>query len=696
MQHHGPDDPYEREPLDADRAYHQTPPSRRPMPPPHGYTQPASPYHDSSPPLPPQYQEESVPYGRQQLYNSHQQQHDYSAPPQDSPYESSSSSSRGPYRVPAQSSAYAGQDYGSQDYPDRSPVPPRHGNNSYYSGGGVAPSMPQDNHYGSGQLPPPPSRTHYPNDSYGAAPSQAGPSSHGGNHAYDPQGYGQGHGTIGRDSYSNLAAIGASRSGSRSPSHFGSEYDNPFNTPRGYGHGPQLGEVNPNDIIDDGDDGLVYHRPSNRNSMLSSHNSDRARGAGAAGAAAAGGAAAGGLMTRSGNHDSTYDLGREKPSDWMAERAAKKKKWKWVIIGVALFVIIGAIVGGVVGGLVVNGSERGSDSGGGQGQSAEEDVAENGDLGKNSAEIKKLMNNPGLHKVFPGMDYTPLNTQYPDCIHDPPSQNNVTRDVAVLSQLTNKIRLYGTDCNQTQMLVHAIERLELQDEVKIWMGVWQDNNETTNARQLEQMWDILDEYGEKPFEGIIVANEILFRKEMTITQLATILDDVRTNLSNKNIDLPVATSDLGDDWTSELASDSDYLMANIHPFFAGVDAKEAAAWTYSFWQNQNSQFFKSDKKKNIIAEVGWPTGGGTNCGGATSCTGGSVAGVEGLNQLLEDWVCPAIKNGTEYFWFSAFDEPWKERFNEKGKAWEDKWGLMDVDRNIKDGVKIPDCGGTTI
>ena len=46
--------------------------------------------------------------------------------------------------------------------------------------------------------------------------------------------------------------------------------------------------------------------------------------------------------------------------------------------------------------------------------------------------------------------------------------------------------------------------------------------------------------------------------------------------------------------------------------------------------------------------------------------------------------------------FSAFDEPWKIRYNEKGKEWEDKWGLMDVNRNLKDGVTIPDCGGQTI
>lgn len=380
-------------------------------------------------------------------------------------------------------------------------------------------------------------------------------------------------------------------------------------------------------------------------------------------------------------------------------REKKKKRTRWIIIAAVGFLIAGAVVGGVVGGLgLANRNGGGSDGGGNSGESAEDDQDRNGDLGKDSQEIKELMNNPNLHKVFPGMDYTPIHSQYPYCVHDPPSQNNVTRDIAVLSQLTNKVRLYGTDCNQTQMVIHAIQRLELQDDVKIWLGVWQDDNSTTNARQLDQMWDVLEEYGGDYFEGLIVANEILFREEMTISQLSDVLEEVRDKLSDLDIDLPVATSDLGDDWDSSLATASDYLMSNIHPFFAGVPADEAAAWTISFWEGQNSQFFKSDKKKNIISETGWPTGGGTSCGDATitTCADGSVAGIDELNRFMKDWVCPALQNGTEYFWFSAFDEPWKESFNEDGREWEDKWGLMDVNRNLKSGVEIPDCDGRTV
>ena len=66
-----------------------------------------------------------------------------------------------------------------------------------------------------------------------------------------------------------------------------------------------------------------------------------------------------------------------------------------------------------------------------------------------------------------------------------------------------------------------------------------------------------------------------------------------------------------------------------------------------------------------------------------------------MNTFMNDWVCQALQNGTQYFYFEAFDEPWKVQFNKPGQEWEDKWGLMDPARNLKPGLKIPDCGGKT-
>jgi exo-beta-1,3-glucanase (GH17 family) len=495
---------------------------------------------------------------------------------------------------------------------------------------------------------------------------------------------------------------------SRSPHSFSDAYaDNPYNQ-FSRSLNPNLGGVDPNSIEDDGDDGLEYGH-NNRGSMLSlGQHSDRAPGVTRP-------AAAGGIMgtfsgligraassgrdpqydpvsnTHSAYDDpSSHDPGAEK-SEWLQQEKTGNKKLRWIVGILMAVLIVGGIAGGVIGGLLSRKSSNSTSTG----QSASQDTASNGDLTKDSAEIKALMNNSNLHKVFPGIDYTPMNTQYPACLTNPPSQNNVTRDLAVLSQLTNVVRLYGTDCNQTEMLMHSIKQLGLNGTVKVWLGVWQSNNATTNQRQLDQMYTILDTYGTAPFVGVIIGNEVLFRQDMTVTELAAVITGVRSNFTTKGYSLPVASSDLGDNWTSELASVVDYVMANIHPFFAGVTADVAAAWTWNFWET-NDVAFKTDLSKNIISETGWPSSGGTDCGAATTCTTGSVAGVQEMNTFMDTFVCQGLANSTTYFWFEAFDEPWKIVYDTPSKDWEDQWGLMDVNRNLKPGVVIPNCGGKTV
>ncbi|ETS84464.1 hypothetical protein PFICI_02489 [Pestalotiopsis fici W106-1] len=559
---------------------------------------------------------------------------------------------------------YGHQPYGQQDY-----------NQSYQT------SQPQNSPYGQGSYNN--YDQHYNSSS---AYGQQGYDEGGYDRAYD-QGYQTSNqysnGPSSSSSHMVPMAAAALPAGAITPRSHQSFASDPFNDSR-YAYdqrlAPGLGHVDPHDIMDDGDDGLEYSR----------RNSSRGNVSGGAAAAGATGAAAAEAYAPVGGSLG----GAKEQSEWMKKQSGSSKKWRWAIIIVVGLIIAGAVVGGVVGGILGNKNKSKSTTG----ESASEDTSKNGDLNINSSEIQALLNNDNLHKVFPGVDYTPLNTQYPDCLSNPPSQNNVTRDVAVLSQLTNIIRLYGTDCNQTEMVIHALRQLEMEDTMRIWLGVWQDGNQTTNDRQLSQMWDILETYNDTYFEGLIVANEILFREQMTETELGDLLDSVRTNVTSLGLDLKVATSDLGDSWTSSLAAKSDAIMSNIHPFFGGINENEAASWTWSFWQNHDSGFMKSDAADNIISEIGWPSEGGMDCSSDTvyDCPDMAVAGIDGLNTLLDGWVCDALTNGTNYFWFEMFDEPWKIQFDTEHQAWEDHWGLMDVNRNLKDGVKIPDCGGTEV
>ena len=422
------------------------------------------------------------------------------------------------------------------------------------------------------------------------------------------------------------------------------------------------GDIDPNEIDDDGDDfGVPPIRP--RRSVLGLKGENAATAAG--GAAATGGifGTLGGLVgkntpsstgarDRSGQYGAVpgssgpgFDEGIEK-SAWLNKQTSGRRRLQWIVGTIVVLAIIGGIVGGVVAALrnrSSSSSDTSSSSSGGSSSPSDSD------LDMNSPEIKKLMNNNDLHKVFPGMDYTPFNAQYPDCLTNPPSQDNVTMDIAVLSQLTNVVRLYGTDCNQTQMVLHAIDKLSLPD-MKVWLGVWLDNNSTSSNRGLDAMYQILSQYTAKPFAGVIIGNEVLYRKDLTITELNDILAGVKTNFTNQKIDLQIATSDLGDSWTQALTENVDFVMSNIHPFFAGVTVEQAAGWTWNFWQQFDTVLTKGTTKQNVISETGWPSGGGTDCGEAESCVNGSVAGIDEMNQYMDTFVCQSLTNKTNYFW----------------------------------------------
>ena len=172
------------------------------------------------------------------------------------------------------------------------------------------------------------------------------------------------------------------------------------------------------------------------------------------------------------------------------------------------------------------------------------------------------------------------------------------------------------------------------------------------------MYDVLDKYPSSHFAGVIVGNEVLFREDMTEVELGQQLQDVRSNLTSKKIDLPVATSDLGDNWNATLAADTDIVMSNVHPFFAGVTPDEAPGWTWNFWQTHDviltgaSTTGSGGYPKNIISEVGWPSSGGNDCGDntCTSTTDGAVASVDNMNSFMDGWVCQSLQNATTYFW----------------------------------------------
>ena len=144
-------------------------------------------------------------------------------------------------------------------------------------------------------------------------------------------------------------------------------------------------------------------------------------------------------------------------------------------------------------------------------------------------------------------------------------------------------------------------------------------------------------------------------------------------------DLPVGTSDIGAKIDSNVIISSDIIGANIHPFFGGPHSSGAMKWSLDYYYQQLKTM---DPSLNFfISEIGWPSDGGS--------IQSSVASVEAQQDFLNHFICTINKEKIEWYWFEAFDEPWKKVYDTDNSKWESKWGIFDENRVLK--LKLPVC-----
>ncbi|KAL8278806.1 hypothetical protein RQP46_008875 [Phenoliferia psychrophenolica] len=295
-----------------------------------------------------------------------------------------------------------------------------------------------------------------------------------------------------------------------------------------------------------------------------------------------------------------------------------------------------------------------------------------------------------LHNVFHGIAYTPFLAQAPWCGC---TLANVTEDIQIMSQLTTRLRTYGTACNQTQLILQAIQDTKVN--MTIYIGAYIGDNTTVNAEQQTDAINALKIYGSDHVSGVIIGNEYLLNTALSettasptaISLLSTQMAGFRTALKALSLPktIPVGTADAGSMISLAIAEASDFFMANVHPFFGGLAINDAAAWTDNYYRTTDLAVCTqaSNSPACHIAETGWPTKSMTV---AAATDGAAVAGVPELQVFLDDFICQANANGTSYFYFSPWDEPWKVQFS----GVEPYWGLADSNKIWKN-ITLPSC-----
>jgi exo-beta-1,3-glucanase (GH17 family) len=203
---------------------------------------------------------------------------------------------------------------------------------------------------------------------------------------------------------------------------------------------------------------------------------------------------------------------------------------------------------------------------------------------------------------------------------------------------TNWVRSYGC--------THGLEKIGINAHnlgLQVAAGAWLDENLANNQIEINNLIE-LGQAGE--IDVAIVGSEVLLRNDLTKAQLIGYIDQVRAALPN----IPVTTADVYQTFLNnpDLVDTVDVLYVHIYPFWEGKSLDCAVNFIDNVYTNLLAV---GQGKEIVVAETGWPSEGDP--------LGRAVPSPENAAAYFLNFVSWAKIKQVKYFYFEAFDEPWK-------------------------------------
>ena len=194
----------------------------------------------------------------------------------------------------------------------------------------------------------------------------------------------------------------------------------------------------------------------------------------------------------------------------------------------------------------------------------------------------------------------------------------------------------------------------------IAVGAWLGCDSAANEREIA----CLIQVAQAGYVDLaIVGSEVLLRGDLSEAQLLAYMQRVKAAVPA----LPVSTAEVYSVLLARPAviAASDIVLANYYPYWEGIDVHYAVASLHA--QHQRVVAAAAGKLV-VVSETGWPS-----CGETIRRAVPSLANAASYALNFVSW---ARANAVPYFYFEAFDERWKARYEGPQGAC---WGMWDAD-----------------
>ena len=234
----------------------------------------------------------------------------------------------------------------------------------------------------------------------------------------------------------------------------------------------------------------------------------------------------------------------------------------------------------------------------------------------------------------------------------------IEQDLALLKPLTNCVRTYGVAQG-----LEAVPGVARKLGMRVRQGVWLGRDDAANRVEIERAVALAHDYRDV-IDVLIVGNEVLLRRDLSVEQLTGYLRQVKSRT-----DIKVTYADVWEFWQrhARLQSEVDWVTVHILPYWEDVPVAANVAADHVFTIAHDMQKLFAGKPI-WVGETGWPAAGRQRAG--------AKPGVVEQTLLIRQLASRATAEGVSLNIIEALDQPWKRALE---GAMGGAWGLFSAD-----------------